>query len=1595
MQNVEDVLRQLSQAGIKVFLQDGKLNARSAKKAKTPEMMALLRANKSALTQFLLANPQLSKPPKKTMISAINREEGQPLPLSCAQQRLWFIDRLGNGSPEYNITRCIEVDADFDVEVAQQAFSKIIERHEILRTTYGEAQQKPVQTVHPPVPFCLERIDLSHLGEDESTKQLKKLHESERDTVFDLTKDLMLRGRFVQLGDAGKKPKGALLFTMHHIASDGWSMDVMTKEFMQLYQSIIDGQSLEMPPLSIQYGDYAIWQQRWLKGELMKQQQDYWLKQLANLPQCHSLPLDFSRPSVQKGQGAKISESLSVELSKKLLQVAKAHKLTGFMLLHGILALVLSRYGNTEDVVIGSPMSGRTRNELAPLIGFFVNTLVLRVNTGHTRLSDYLSDVKQVNIDAQRNQDMPFERLVEALRVVRDSAFNPVFQIMFNMYQSGDAGQKNRRTYQSGMRFFDDIAVMFDLTVDAELNADGGELSWSYDKALFRKETIERLHEHMMHMLHTLCGGADINLNTVTALPLSQIRYLTDELNTVGAAPLSELPLIHQAFERQAELCGNAVALVVEDSHNPVSLSYRQLNAWANQLAGYLIAQGIKPDMPVGICLRRNEKMLIALLAVLKAGGAFVALDPEYPRTRLNDMVEDCGAALVICEQSVIGDMSFINPESALVMDDEATSRQIESHSEQNPVLQSPLKQSNLAYIVYTSGSTGKAKGVMIEHAAIANHIAQMNRYFAFTQSDVVLQLASMNFDTAYEQLFGMLCCGGQIVLSKTNLLGLDEFFYLCGKHKVTTCDLTPLYLNELIAPQYARNWQGLALNRIVVGGETLSQGTVKRWFKGPHHKNCRLFNAYGPTETTITATIRQVEPQDAHKVSIGRPIAEKQLYVLDQNQQLVPFGAVGELYIGGNTLARGYLNRESLTESHFPKVAVANAQRLYRTGDLVRYLPDGSLEFIGRADEQVKIRGFRIELGEIEYQLSQCDGVTAALVLVDENSQRQKRLLAYVEPQGLSNVDANNEATLIHRWQQQLQQVLPNYMLPEVFVVVEQWPLMANGKVDKKALPTPSNRVDFETFVAPQSATEKQLAAIYAQVISCDESEISSNADFFAIGGNSITAMQVVSKAAQRGLHFPLSLFYQQKSISALAKWIEASGGRQAVIDRVAPGNRVLASRSVQDWWRLMDKGRRNTVITGGAEVTLYDAISERQLRECLAFLHQRHSVFTTVIEESQDKLWLKQDLQLQPVLIWHDISDKPEPVAFAEDFMRQLRTFKPHYRTTPLDKRKEPLATTVVLKTDEVCHVVFLLDHTLSDGFSSSILCDEFKQLVSLSKSGQTMSLAEKPYDFIDYCHWSNEIYPKTEGYAQAQAFWQAQAKHYRITRLAHDLPYSQRIDGENLHTTFSLNSESTMQLKAFCRSHRLTLSNGLYTLFQHFIAKKLQMDNPTVGIVLNGRSIAGTDTVVGQFFDVVLLPSLVKLQQLEASDFVQMSALVEQASSHTAVSNRQFWPQGLSAADHRELSRLPSSGFAFSFDPFETTSSKNDLAEREFEVSRSERPDTRNYIWLRATDLADNIIFSLELDGRFYEADTLLELAQGIQRQFIASIAQITAD
>ncbi|MGH3979770.1 MAG: non-ribosomal peptide synthetase [Pseudonocardiaceae bacterium] len=1037
------------------------------------------------------------------------------VPLSFAQEQLWFLAQLAPGTPTYNVPLAARLDGPCDRTALQRALEVLVARHESLRTTFPSVDGRPWQVIGAPNPVELGLTDLTELPAGQRDAELARVAAAQGQRPFQLDRGPLLLTHLVRLGETSH----VLVITVHHIVFDGWSSGVFLRELGALYDEFATGAEAGLAESELQYADYAVWQRQQLEGDRLTRLVDYWTHTLEGVPTLE-LPTDRPRPAIQSFAGANESLEIPGSLAGALRELSRKQGATLFMTLLAGFAVLLSRYSGQDDIVVGTPAANRGRTELEPVIGYFVNMLAIRVDlSGDPSFIELLSRVRQATMGAYVHQDLPFATLVDALRLERDPSRSPLFQTGFTVQESRDTA------FSSTLRIeVDDVptgTAKTDLSLFVSESSDSLGLGMEFAAGLFERATVWRMLAHLRVLLVGVTADPGQRLSQLPLLtPQERHRQLVEWNDTAAPAPVQ---CVHELFEAQAVARPEATAAVLADQR----ISYRELDRQANQVARYLQRLGVGPEVLVGVCAQRSLRRLAGILGVLKAGGAYLPLDPAYPAERLAFMMEDSAVPVVLAEAATAGAVAGQQAtvvrldtdwEAITAGDDTGLPRQAGTH--------------NLAYVIYTSGSTGQPKGVMVEHRSVANYAVSAARALGVGPGERVLQFASLSFDASVFEMFAALACGATVCLgSEETLRSPGRLAQLLRDRRITVALLTPGVATVLAAE--AATFADL--RTIVLGGEAFSSELVRAWARPGR----QVVNGYGPTEATVAVVVGECRG-DEPAPPIGRPLANQQVYVLDRQLNPVPVGVPGQLYLGGIGLARGYVNRPELTAERFIPNPFAGdlaapGARLYATGDLARWLPDGNLVLLGRTDHQVKIRGYRVELGEIETVLAAHPGVAQVVVIAREDVPGYKQLVGYVTAEA---AEVLNPAGL----RRHLEARLPAYMVPAHIVVLDALPLTASGKLDRNGLPAPAP-VSSSGTQAPRTLVETLLADVFAEVLGVEA--VGSDDSFFDLGGNSLQAMRLLARLRDTlAVEADVTLIFQSPTVATLAEALRTGHG-------------------------------------------------------------------------------------------------------------------------------------------------------------------------------------------------------------------------------------------------------------------------------------------------------------------------------------------------------------------------------------------------------------------------------------------------------------------
>ncbi|WAC73177.1 amino acid adenylation domain-containing protein [Roseateles sp. SL47] len=1387
------------------------------------------------------------------------------LPVSYAQQRLWFLDRLDAAAgAAYHMPVALRLSGALQRQALKATLDGLVRRHEILRTRFGSVDGQTVQWIDgPEVGFQWQEVDLSGLEEPQRTQAVQSLSQEEQRAPFDLARGPLIRGQLLKLEEQAH----ILLLTQHHIISDGWSTGIMVREVSALYEAYSQGREDPLEPLTIQYADYAVWQRQWLQGEVLRQQTQYWKEQLGGAPALLELPTDRPRPVEQSYEGGQWRFEIPAQVSAGLQGLAQSQGATLFMTLLAGWAVLLSRLSGQKDIVVGTPVANRQRSEVEGLIGFFVNTLALRVRLeDDPTVQELLQQVKASTLDAYEHQDLPFEQVVEALQPQRSLSHSPLFQNMLSLNNTPVQGPLQLSGLSISTLAPDSGSTQFDLSLALSETPEGLSATLSYASALYEPSSIQRLEGYLQAVLRGLVEDPTQRVSELALLSAAQRRQVLEEFNaTARAYPQDEL--IHELFEEQVRARPQATALVYEQQQ----LSYGELNERANQVAHRLVQLGIRPDDRVAICMQRSVEMVVGLLGILKSGAAYVPLDPAYPAARLAYMLGDSEPGAVLTQQALVQEMrqgvAIGVPVLAL---DGAEAAQIEVQPRHDPDPQAlGLNARHLAYIIYTSGSTGQPKGVMVEHAGVVNRLRWMQEALDLRADEAVLQKTPFGFDVSVWEFFWPLMLGARLVMARPE--GHKDPAYLSAviRHTgVTTVHFVPSMLQQFLAYEGAASCTGL--RRVVCSGEELPAALARELLTTL--PGTGLHNLYGPTEASVDVTAWTCSLDDHRTfVPIGRPIANTAIYILDPQGQPTPLGVSGELHIAGVQVARGYWNRAELTQQRFvpdPHSGQA-AARLYKTGDLARWLPDGSIEYLGRNDHQVKIRGFRIELGEIEARLAQCLGVREAVVLARSSSSEDKRLVAYLTPH------AGHEL-LVGELRTQLRSQLPDYMVPSAFVVLDAFPLTPNGKLDRQALPDPDDgSVAMQAYEVPVGPVECAIAGIWQELLGMQR--IGRHDNFFDLGGHSLLAVQMASRLrSELQVDVPLRQLFDQGGLKDLADWVAAAApAPHAPLVPVDRQQELALSLAQQRLWFLDQFDVSASVayhMLGSWRI--HGPLDRIVLKKTLDALVDRHEILRTSFPAWDGRPFAR---IAAPgcgfSLIEQDLSDDGP-----EDQQSRISAQANHEAGAAFDLAQGPLIRGQLLRLSASDHVLLVTQHhIISDGWSLRLLMKEVSALYDAFSRGEADPLPLPEIQYLDYAAWQRAWLQ--EDLQQRQiGYWKDRlADAPALLELPTDRPRPAVQTHAGAAIRLALDKELTGALKRLAAQHGATLFMTLLAGWAALLSRLSGQHEVVIGMPVANRRRRELESMVGFFVNTLAL-------RVHADPGVSVAGLLSDVRRHT---------------------------------------------------------------------------------------------------------------
>ncbi len=1457
-------------------------------------------------------------------------EEKEYYKASSAQKRLYTLQQFDLESTSYNMPMVLKLKGELDKQKLEDIFKQLIQRHESLRTSFEIRNEEIVQIVHKEVAFSIS--DYGYI----ETESEAEIQENIKDFVkaFDLSKAHLLRVGLMSYAKEkqARQAEHILMIDMHHIITDGVSMGILTKDFIELYE----GEALT--DLTIQYKDYSTWQNEMIETGKMQKQEAYWGERFSDELPILNMSTDYPRPVQQSFEGDNIDFELDKETTKKLNRLANQTGTTMYMLLLSAYNILLSKYSSQEDIIIGSPIAGRTHGDLENIIGMFVNTLAMRnFPESNKTFSEFLREVKENTLTAYENQEYQFEELVDKINVRRDLSRNPIFDVMFVM-QNMNIESRSIEGLEISYYDAENKISKFDISLNAEEAEDKLRLKLEYCTKLFEKETIERLAKHYINILKAITKNQEIKLGEIDYISMQEKEQLLEVFNNTKADYPRD-KTIHELFEAQVQKIPDNIAVVYEAKQ----LTYSELNERANQLARVLLTKGVSTDSIVGIMVERSLEMIIGIMGILKAGGAYLPIDPAYPTDRTQYMLADSQTKILLTHKGLGSKIGDVIEQINL---DEESLYQGESSN-----LNKAYDAGSLAYVIYTSGSTGKPKGVMIEHRNVINTLTGLEKAYPVNEEDAYLLKTTYTFDVSVTELFGWFMGKGRLeILPQGKEKDPREITKVIEERSITHINFVPSMLNLWIEElgKGIRQQQS-KLKYVMAAGEALSSSTTESFYK--EEKQARLENIYGPTEITIYATSCAIEKNKLYNnISIGKPMQNVKAYILDSSKKLCPIGVAGELCIAGDGLARGYLNRAELTVEKFIDNPFELGTKMYRTGDLARWLSDGNIEFLGRIDHQVKIRGYRIELGEIETQLLSYEAVKEVIITAKEDNSGSRYLCAYI---------VGERDFTVGELRQHLAKELPEYMIPSYFVQLEKLPLTANGKIDRKALPEPDGSMASGiTYEAPTNAVEEKLVTIWQEILKIDKIGIRDN--FFELGGHSLKATSMVAKI-QKELEVEILLkeIFQEPTIKELAAAIkEKEKVTYAKIEPVEEKEYYKASSAQKRLYTLQQFDLESTSYNMPIVLRLKGSLDKQKLENIFKQLIQRHEALRTSFGLRNEEI-----VQIVHQAVAFHISDYVYIEAESETVIQEsIRGF-----VKVFDLSKVPLIRVALVKINEKEHVLMIdMHHIISDGVSMGILTKEFAELYG----GKELSKLRIQYK--DFAEWQNKLFKSGEIKKQEEYWLKTFEGEIPVLNLPTDYqrPSIQSFEGDNL--SFELNYELTGKLKQIAKETGSTMYMVLLSACNILLSKYSGQEDIVIGSPIAGRLHADLENIMGMFVNTLAMRSF----PAGNKTFKEFLGEVK-ANSLSSFEGQDYQFEELidKLSITRDLSRNPLFDVMFSMHNVENK--EISIGELKISPYNAENNISKFDMTLTAVESEDNIGFNLNYCTRLFGKKTIEKL------------------
>ncbi|WP_147443389.1 amino acid adenylation domain-containing protein [Corallococcus sp. AB011P] len=1349
------------------------------------------------------------------LVSSVSRE-GE-LPLSFSQQRLWFLDRLEPGSPLYNVPAAVRLSGALDVGVLERCFAEILRRHEVLRTTFPVSRQTPVQEIHAEGHLPLVVGELTALDESKRHAEVLRLAEEEARKPFDLSQGPLVRAVLLKLGET----EHVLLLTMHHIVSDAWSTGILLRELGELYPAYLTGEQPSLPELAVQYADYAAWQRGWLNEERLASELGWWKARLDGAPALLELPADHPRPAVQSHRGTHRVQRMPLELQEGVRRLARSEGVTPFMVLLAAFNALLSHLSGREDIVIGTDVAGRDHREVEGLIGFFINQLVLRTRVERAAsFRELLGGVRETTLSAYAHQHVPFEKLVEAINPERSLGHAPLFQVKLLLQNAPVPELRLPGLSLRGVDFETGTAKL-DLIVSFTEGAEGLTGLWEYSTDLYEEQTVRRWMEGFERVVRALVEKPEQRVGDVEWMGVEERRRVVEEWNRTGKAYGPKGECGHEVFESVVDARPEAEAVRTEAG----GVSYGEVEERANQLAHHLRGLGVGPEVRVGLLVERSVEWVVGMVAVLKAGGAFVPVDVTLPALRVGELLEESGVAVVLTREALADELPTGNAVLAFV---DADARQVARQPKTRPTKK--VVPESLAYVLFTSGSTGKPKGVMVRHGGLSNMAHAVAEAHGVKPEDRVLQFASPGFDASVAEVFSTLAAGASLCLAPREALmpggALEGTVNALGATVVT---LTPSVLGQVVDG-------GLeGIRTLISAGEAVPAALVRKWSEGR-----RMLNGYGPTEVTVCASVAtSLTPE---RVTVGKPLGNVRLYVLDEGQRPVGVGVVGELYVGGAGLARGYLSQPALTAERFIPDGFSGeaGSRLYRTGDLVRWGEDGDVEYVGRRDGQVKVRGMRLEVGEVEGVLAMHPAVKQAAVVAKKEATGTK-LWAYVV--------GDVEAAALREW---LRERVPEHMVPTAYGTLEALPLTSSGKVDRSKLPalTAEATPRAHVFAAPRTPVEQLVADQWAELLKVERVGLTDN--FFDLGGHSLIATQVVTRlGALFGRELALADLFERPTVIALAELLQTASATEGAkplppVVRTAATDTLPLSFSQEVYWSPEQGGAGSAHNASPVVLGLGGMLDVAALKRGVEEIVRRHESLRTTFPTVDGKP-RQHILPPGPVPFEVEALDALPEAEREAEAMRRARV----QMDRPFDLEHGPLLRCHLYRLNAEQHVLLVnMHHAVTDFVSFSVFAGELAVLYAAFREGRESPLPELPIQYQDFTRWQH-AWLKDGALERLRTYWDGKLSGPpEDVRLPLDFPRPERESLRGASLDLVLPPELVARLKQLCRAEGVTLFMVLLSAFQVLLSRRAQQEDIRVGFAHAQRPRPELEPLIGMF-------------------------------------------------------------------------------------------------------------------------------------------------